>query len=157
MRRGSPSMVAMLGLLAMAGYQNRDKLSGLLKGPSTGRTDDDYPASGSTGGSVIDDLRRMFTGSGGIQGGLTELIERFSNPEQSAKARSWVESGPNKELAPDELEQVLDEETLADLSEKTGLSRADLLTRLSSVLPQAVDELTPEGRLPTTDEARQIY
>jgi len=170
MRKGSPSMIALLGLLAVAGYQNRDKLSGLLNGsarrdsndplrmPSDmARGSDSNPgyASGSSGG-VLDDLRGMMggPGTGGILGGLSELLGRFTNPVQSAKARTWVDTGPNGELAPGDLEEVLDDETLADLSQKTGLSRSELLSRLSVVLPDAVDQFTPKGRMPTEDEQR---
>lgn len=159
MSRGSPSMVALLGLLAVAGYQNRDKLSGLLEGAGTGAgTMRTGQSDAAPGGGVIDDLRRMVSGAGGggLVGGLSEILGRFSNPVQSAKARTWVDTGPNGALAPGDLEEALDEETISDLQQKTGLSRSDLLTRLSAVLPDAVDQLTPEGRFPTEDEARGL-
>ena len=164
MSRGSPSMVALLGLLAVAGFQNRDKLAGLLQSanPESGMTPGTTHLGSQTAGSgvsVIDDLRNMLHGAngGGLLGGLTDLIGRFTNPVQSAKARTWVDTGPNGALAPGDLEEALDDETLAELTAKTGLSRSELLTRLSTVLPDAVDKLTPHGRLPTAEEARTIY
>ena len=170
MSRGSPSLVALLGLLAVAGYQNRDKLSGLMQNAG-GNADYDSNrdnagirmesadvSSASTGGGMMGDLRGMLTGAGGggFLTGLTELIGRFTNPVQAAKARSWVDTGPNGSLSSADLAEVLDEETLDELTTKTGLSRADLLERLSTVLPGAVDHYTPNGRLPTTDEARSL-
>jgi uncharacterized protein YidB (DUF937 family) len=146
MAKGSPSLVALLGLLAVAGYQNRDKLSGMLQPAGTPQGDRNP---GETGG--------MFAGTGGIAAGLSELLGRFTNPVQSAKAQSWVDTGPNGDLGPDDLSEVLDDETLADLTQKTGLSREDLLARLSVTLPDAVDRMTPKGRLPTEEEAISVY
>lgn len=166
MAKGSPSMIALLGLLAVAGYQNRDKLSGLLHG-ANGTADprptrDDTSAGsaadarGPASGGLMDDLRRMVSGAGGggVVGGLSEILGRFTNPVQSAKAQSWVATGPNSALVPGDLEEVLDDDTLADLSQKTGLSRADLLSRLSTVLPEAVDQFTPDGKMPSVTYPR---
>jgi uncharacterized protein YidB (DUF937 family) len=63
-----------------------------------------------------------------------------------------VGRGPNKEVAPHHLEQAIGPDVLATLSQQTGLSREDLLARLSRELPQAVDKYTPEGRLPAPGE-----
>lgn len=168
MRKGSPSMVALLGLLAVAGFQNRDRLSRLLQ-PDGGNAPDGSAdalpkgqarsgtADQPTNGGLVDNLRQMFTGTGGIAGGLSELMGRFTNPVQAAKASTWVGTGPNDDLSPGDLDEVLDDQTVADLMEKTGLSRTDLMARLSAVLPDAVDQLTPQGRLPTADEARIVY
>ena len=168
MAKGSPSMIALLGLLAVAGYQNRDKLSGLLHG-ANGTADprptrDDTSAGsaadarGPASGGLMDDLRRMVSGAGGggVAGGLSEILGRFTNPVQAAKAQSWVATGPNSALVPGDLEHALDDDTLADLSQKTGLSRADLLSRLSTVLPEAVDQFTPDGRMPSVTLPRPV-
>ena len=161
MSKGSPSMVALLGLLAVAGYKNRDRLSGLLQ-PGAGRDSDGLAPFGTSdrqaGGGLLDGLRQnLQTGGGGLLGGLSELIGRFANPVQAAKAESWVGTGPNGQLGTDDMDGVLDEETIADLMQTTGLSRYDLMERLSDVLPDAVDQLTPNGRLPTPQEAQDIY
>jgi uncharacterized protein YidB (DUF937 family) len=163
MSKGSPSMVALLGLLAVAGYQNRDKIVSMMQGANATNSraptshmpvDDDSIHMPETrpGAGVIEGLRGMLAG-GGLAAGLSELIGRFTNPVQSARAQSWVDTGPNSEIGPDDLSDVLDEETLAELSQKTGLTRSELLIRLSAALPEAVDRLTPQGRMPTEDEA----
>src|SRR5436190_21588380 len=80
MSRGMPSMTALLGLLAMAGYQNRDKLSELLKG-ATGNTG--QPTSGTQQGplgGLLGNLGGALAGGGVgglLGGGLGELLERF--------------------------------------------------------------------------------
>jgi uncharacterized protein YidB (DUF937 family) len=63
--------------------------------------------------------------------------------------------GPNKQIAPDQLEQAIGPDVLATLTQQTGLSHEELLSRLSTTLPEAVDKFTPDGRLPdTTDVPR---
>ena len=153
MARNSPSLVALLGLLAVAGYQNREKLGELLNG----RTGDTARDPGESQGGLLDGLRQM-QGSGGLLGGLTELVERFSSPLQKAKVDSWVQRGPNAPLAPGELEAALDDDTIAELVAKTGLSREELLSRLSAALPDAVDQVTPDGHFPpiSAPEPRRV-
>lgn len=148
MARGTPSMLALLGLLAVAGYQNRDKIKEML-GNSNRRTG---PDGGGTGGSVLDNLGGMLGGAGAggvLSGGLGGLIDRFKQAGQGDTAESWVKTGPNQPVSPSQLEQALGEDDLRELSEKTGLSRQELLTRLSCTLPEAVDQYTPDGRLPS--------
>jgi uncharacterized protein YidB (DUF937 family) len=67
-------------------------------------------------------------------------------------ADSWVSRGPNKQIAPHQLEQTIGPDVLETLSQQTGLSREELLSRLSKNLPDAVDKYTPEGRIPTAAE-----
>ena len=63
-------------------------------------------------------------------------------------AESWVRQGPNKQVEPPQLESAIGTDVLATLSQQTGLSREEILARLSRELPDAVDKYTPEGRLP---------
>jgi uncharacterized protein YidB (DUF937 family) len=162
MSRGFPSMTALLGLLAIAGYQNRDKLAEMLGG----QTPDNAGTPGGQGqglgqqqgglqqgslGGLLGSLGGASAG-GLLSGGLGELVERFRQNGQGEVADSWIGRGPNKEVAPHQLEQAVGPDVLATLSERTGLSRDELLARLSRELPKAVDQYTPEGRLPTEDE-----
>ena len=148
MSRGYPSLTALLGLLAIAGYQNRDKIAELLRGT------DKKPGAATQGGigGLLDQLRSSLGGAtpGGIlSGGLGELVDRFKKSGQGDTAESWVGTGPNKPVTPTQLEQAIGPEILDSLSKQTGLSRSDLLARLSRELPDAVDKYTPQGRLPT--------
>jgi uncharacterized protein YidB (DUF937 family) len=157
----SSRMTALLALLAVAGYQNRDKLgeifgkitgqgsSGSAPGPGQGTM-------GSSAGGVGGLLGGLLGGgAGGLSGGLNDLISNMSKNGQSEAADSWVRRGPNKELDTDQLEQALGGDAIDEIAAKTGLSRAELLARLRSVLPTAVDSLTPKGRLPTEAETAQ--
>jgi len=151
MSRGFPSMTALLGLLAVAGYQNRDKIAELLRGLGSSTPG----AAGQTGiGGLLDQLRSLGGASAGgvLSGGLGELVDRFKQSGQGETADSWVAAGPNKQLTPPQLEQAIGPEVLDTLSKHTGLTQEELLTRLSRVLPDAVDKYTPQGRLPTEAE-----
>jgi uncharacterized protein YidB (DUF937 family) len=157
MSRGFPSMTALLALLAVAGYQNRDKLAEWLGAPNTA-PELPRPPGGAAGpqpgglGGLLSNLGGAGArgGLGGLLGGgLSELVERFKQAGQGDVADSWVGRGPNKEVAPNQLESAIGADTLATLSQQTGLSREEILARLSRELPQAVDKYTPEGRLPT--------
>jgi uncharacterized protein YidB (DUF937 family) len=166
MARGMPSMVALLGLLAMAGYQNRDKLAEVIRG--AGQNRDRLPGEGSRQeGRQQEGLGGLLGGLGGLlggastgsvlSGGLGDLVDRFKQAGKGEAAESWVRKGPNQSISTDEVERALGPDVVATLSEKTGLSRDELLSRLSRTLPEAVDNLTPDGRVPTEEEVRRIF
>jgi uncharacterized protein YidB (DUF937 family) len=154
-------MVALLGLLAVAGYQNRDKLGGLLSGLGNQPVDPANPNPASGGlGSILGGLGGALGGAsagGVLSGGLGDLVDRFRETGHGDKADSWINTGTaNAPVNPSDLEQTLGEDTITELTQKTGLSRADLLERLSKTLPDAVNHLTPQGRLPTEAEAQRL-
>ena len=149
MSRGFPSMTALLGLLAIAGYQNRDKIAEMLGGLGK------KPGADGQGGlgGLLGQLGLGGASAGGIlSGGLGELIDRFKQSGQGETAESWVNTGANKPCTAAQLEQAIGPEVLDTLSKQTGLSREELVTRLCRELPDAVDKYTPQGRLPTEAE-----
>jgi uncharacterized protein YidB (DUF937 family) len=150
MSNGMPSMTALLGMLALAGYQNRDKLSELLKGVTSSGTQSG-PGQASPLGGLLGSIGGMLGGGGAggfLNGGLGELLERFKQNGHGDAAQSWINAGPNKEVSPPELKQAIGPDVLAALEKQTGLSQEELLTRLSRELPSAVDKYTPDGRIP---------
>ena len=150
MSRGFPSMTALLGLLAIAGYQNRDKIAEMLRG--RGQNEPEAEAQGGIGG-LLAQLGLGGASAGGILGGgLDELMERFKQSGQSETIESWVNTGPNKPCTADQLERAIGPEVWDTLSKQTGLSRDELVTRLCRELPDAVDKYTPQGRVPTEAE-----
>ena len=62
---------------------------------------------------------------------------------------SWINIGPNKPVAPGQISNALGPDVIDALSQRTGLSKDQILQILSQVLPNTVDQLTPQGRLPT--------
>lgn len=94
---------------------------------------------------------------GGLIGGLGGLIDKFRNAGQGDTIDSWVGSGQNKPIQPGQLQQTLGKQTISDLARQAGLNEQDLLAQLSTVLPNLVDKLTPQGRVPTEQEVRRGY
>ena len=160
MSRGMPSMTALLGLLAVAGYQNRDKIAEMLGGLKQQSADGPRDSNQQGGlGGALGKLGGMLSGASAgslLSGGLRDLVERFKQNGQGHAADSWVNRGPNQQIAPHQLEQAIGPDVLNTLSQQTGLSREELLSRLTRELPEAVDKFTPEGRLPTDDEAARL-
>ena len=151
MSRGMPSMTALLGLLAIAGYQNRDKLAEVLKGATANNPTPGGGAQQSGQGGLLGNLGAMLGGAGVgglLNGGIGELLEKFKQSGQGETAQSWVNDGPNKDVSPPQLKQAIGPDVLAALEQQTGLSQEELLARLSRELPAAVDKYTPDGRLP---------
>ena len=156
MSRGFPSMTALLGLLAVAGYQNRDKIAEMLGGAGQAGAGGGMPGRAGTGqggglGGLLGQLGGGLgsAGAGGLLGGgLSELLERFTQNGHAETAQSWVRQGPNEPIAPPQLEQAIGPDVLDTLTKQTGLSREELLARLSRELPDAVDKYTPQGQLP---------
>src|SRR6478609_1777747 len=163
MSRGMPSMVALLGLLAVAGYQNRDKLAGMLGGGNQGAGAAPGQGSAPAGqGGMLGGLGGLGGLLGGastgsvLSGGLGQLIDRFRQAGHGPAADSWVNTGPNQPIQTSQLEQAIGPDVMEQLQQHTGLSRDELLSRLSKELPNAVDKMTPQGRLPTEDEAGRL-
>ena len=107
---------------------------------------------GGFGGLLSGGLGGLLGGLLGGSGGLGELLQRFQQNGYGHVAGSWVGTGPNQPIAPQELQQALGPQTVDDLSEQTGVPRNDLLSQLSQALPTLVDRLTPQGRIPEPDE-----
>jgi len=162
MSRGMPSMVALLGLLAVAGYQNRDKLAGMLGGGNQGAGAAPGQGNAQAGGGMPGGLGGLGGLLGGasagsvLSGGLGALIDRFRQAGHGQTADSWVNTGPNQPIQTSQLEQAIGPDVMNQLQQHTGLSRDELLSRLSKELPNAVDKMTPQGRLPTEEEAARL-
>src|SRR5262245_10240587 len=91
-----------------------------------------------------------------LSGGLGRLINDLQNNGQGRAAQSWIGRGPNQEIAPSDLQKALGSDELDALARQTGLNRDDLLEGLSQNLPDFIDQLTPNGRLPTEEEASRM-
>lgn len=162
----SNALKALLGVLAVAGYQNRDKIAEMLRGlrtpsqsgpngqPQSGGLGDllgGLTGGGSQGG--LGGLGGLFSGgSGSLAGGLGDLLKQFQEKGHGDTANSWVQPGENKPIDGRQLSEVLGPEVLNDLSARTGLPADEILSRLSRDLPTAIDDLTPHGQLPSDEE-----
>jgi uncharacterized protein YidB (DUF937 family) len=164
----SPMTMAILGLLAYKAA----KSSGILGGaqPATqggglggvlGGLLGGAPAGAGSGlGSLLPGgLGGLFGGASpgpALSGGLGNLIQDLQNAGHGQATQSWVGTGPNQQIPPNDLAAAIGGDTLDALTKQTGMSRDDLLAGLSQHLPEVVDQLTPQGRLPTGKEAAQL-
>ena len=82
------------------------------------------------------------------QGGLGGLLSRFQQAGMGDVANSWVGTGANQQVMPHQLEQVFGSQQIDQWAQQSNMPRSDLLSQLSQYLPQAVDKMTPDGRLP---------
>ncbi|GMO38378.1 MULTISPECIES: YidB family protein [Bradyrhizobium] len=87
-----------------------------------------------------------------LSGGLGDLLNQLQQGGHGEAANSWVGKGENKAIAPGDLASALGADQIESLSAQSGLSREELLSGLSQYLPQVIDHLTPDGRLPTENE-----
>jgi uncharacterized protein YidB (DUF937 family) len=104
-------------------------------------------------------LGGLLAGAGGgsvLSGGLNDLLKQLEQNGHGEVAKSWVGSGANKDISPDDLGKALGDDTVNSLAEQAGLSRVELLNSLSQQLPQAVDHMTPQGRVPTEHEISKM-
>ena len=158
MSKSTPSLLALLGLVAVAGYQNRGRLSDMLD-DARQNTGSPAPNTPERDG-FLTEIAGLFQGGSpdGSSGesvlsrGLGDLVGRFRDAGRGEMAESWVSTQANRPMNVAELEDALGHETLDDLGRKTGLSREELLLRLNVALPEVVNRFTPQGRLPTGDE-----
>ncbi|MBL8306550.1 MAG: DUF937 domain-containing protein [Rubrivivax sp.] len=89
-------------------------------------------------------------GGGGL-GGLGGLVQKFEQAGLGDVAKSWVGTGANQPVSPDQLGGVLGNDTIASLAKQLGIDPKDALGQLSQMLPQVVDKLTPQGQIPQGD------
>jgi uncharacterized protein YidB (DUF937 family) len=151
----SPMTMAILALLA---YKAVKHLGGSQAGatPAPAPT----PGGGTAGGGGLGDVLKGGLGgllAGGaagsvISGGLSDLLRQFQQNGHGETANSWVSQGPNKPISPNDLASALGADQINSLATQSGLSREELLNGLSQQLPEVVNHLTPNGRLPTESE-----
>ena len=114
---------------------------------------------GGAGGGLSDLMKGGLGGllAGGaagsiLSGGLGDLLGQLQKGGQGEVANSWVGKGENKAISPGDLANALGADQIEALTSQSGLSRDDLLQGLSQFLPDVVNKLTPDGRLPDENE-----
>jgi uncharacterized protein YidB (DUF937 family) len=165
----SPMMMAMLGLLAYKALKSFTSGSGAAPQPNAGgNMGGGLP--GGLGGALPGGLGGLAGGLGDVlkgplggllaggaagsvlSGGLNDLLKQFQQSGQGDAAQSWVGKGPNQQISSDDLAKALGADQINSLMSHTGMSREDLLAGLSQNLPDVVDQLTPDGRVPAEHE-----
>ena len=142
-----PSWGALLGMLAIAGYQNREKLTELLKSAKTGLEAN----AGSDTNARMKDLADSASAdqpSDVITDAVKGVVDGMRKSSLGPIVDSWIGKGANEPVSDNKLEHAVGGDLIDELSRRTGLSRTVLLKRLATEVPRLVDDLTPDGRLP---------
>ena len=151
----SKTTMALLAFLAYKAYKGMNRQQPTQAGvPAPQGREPQEP------GGLAGVLRTIF-GGGSVPGpvlsrGVGNTVQDFERSGHGEIARSWVGRGQNRSITPENLEGALGEDGIRDLMQQTGMERDELLATLSEHLPRVIDHLTPEGRLPTEQEASRL-
>jgi uncharacterized protein YidB (DUF937 family) len=156
-----PVTMALLGLLAYKAMKSfggaQSSAPQTADGPPARSADSDVNVAppedtgGGLGGLVKGALGGLLTGGAAgsiLGGGLNDLVKQLQQSGLHEEANSWIGSGANKTIAPNDLGKALGDDQINAMMEHSGLSRDELLEGLSRHLPQLIDQLTPEGKVP---------
>jgi uncharacterized protein YidB (DUF937 family) len=152
----SPMTMAILGLLA---YKALKHFTGQQQGtaPSGGSASAPAPSGGL--GNVLGGLLGGAAGGAAgsvLSGGLGDLMKQLQQGGLGDAASTWVSNGPNKPVSPNDLSNALGADQINTLATQTGMSSDELLQNLAKALPEVINHLTPDGRLPTDHEASRM-
>ena len=146
----SPMTMALLGLIAYKAIKGISASQPGAKPAAAGAN-----AGGGLGNMLPGGLGGLLAGGAAgsvLSGGLGDLLKQFQQNGMGDTANSWVGTGPNKTISASDLEKVLDNDQVKAIMAQTGISRDELMKGLSEQLPELIDKLTPNGRLPTAQE-----
>lgn len=106
-----------------------------------------------SGNALMDALLPMLL-KGGAIGSLGGLLGKFTRAGLGGKANSWVGTGDNEQLDPDEVEQALGTTEVNRIAKEAGVSRDEAKDGLAGMIPGLVDKVSHGGSLPTGNLAK---
>lgn len=86
--------------------------------------------------------------AGGTAGGLGGLLEKFKQAGLGKTADSWVGTGKNEPVSPEQVKEVVGRDQLSEMAAKLGIPVDQVAGKLLKYLPGIIDKLTPGGKLP---------
>jgi uncharacterized protein YidB (DUF937 family) len=123
-----------------------DSLAGALN--SSASASPGAPASAAPSSAVVSEVLAMLQQHGGAANGLGSLMQAFEGGGLGHLFQSWVGSGQNLPVSAGQIQSALGNSGILDqIAQRTGLQPADVAQHLSTLLPQIVDHLTPNGQL----------
>jgi len=153
----SPMTMAILGLLA---YKALKHFTGQQQtaAPRGGSAAAPTPAGGLGGmlGGLLGGAAAGGAAGSVLSGGLGDLMKQLQQGGLGDTASTWVSNGANKPVSPGDLSKALGADQINMLASQTGMSSDELLQNLAKALPDVVNHLTPDGRLPTEQEASRM-
>ena len=154
----SPIAMALLGLVAYKAIKHLSPDQAKAVPANRGTTTAVGSSAGDLG-AALGPLGGLLAGGAAgnvLSSGLNDLLKQFQQGGQSDVVQSWIGTGPNKSISPNALSKVLSPDQIRTLSAQSGMSRDELIATLSAQLPELVNQLTPNGRIPTEHEASRL-
>jgi uncharacterized protein YidB (DUF937 family) len=99
---------------------------------------------GAVGAEMVTVVNQLIEKHGGLPG----IVSQLQQQGLGATVNSWIGPGPNQPISADQVHQAFGPDVIRELAAKTGLNPQDLAQKLSQVLPQVIDKLTPTGIVP---------
>ena len=137
-----PLIIALLALLVSRYMSGSGQQAGAPASGSTPKSPAPAPTSDQSPGNILD--------------GLGGLIRQFQQKGLGDTIDTWINTGANKDISSGQVSEALGRDVVDDLSRRTGLSRDEVVAELARMLPNVVDRLTPDGRLPTQREMARL-
>jgi uncharacterized protein YidB (DUF937 family) len=103
---------------------------------------------GLLGGAVGAEMATVVNGLIEKHGGVQGIVAQLEQQGLGGTVRSWIGTGANQAITPDQIHQAFGSDVVKELAAKVGLSPDVLASKLSQVLPTAIDKLTPTGVVP---------
>ena len=120
--------------------------------------------------SMLDQLTKQVAGDGNAEkvvqkvgpllvrvGGVDGLKQKFEQAGLGDVAQSWIGTGSNKSVSPDQVKDALGQQQVEQIANEAGVSTDEAAAGLSKVLPDAVDNVTPSGQVPSTGDVRAQF
>ena len=104
---------------------------------------------GQSQGNALLPVLASLLGNSGSTGGLSGLIQQFQQAGLGSQMSSWISTGQNLPVSADQLMQVFGRDQMQRMASDAGMDVQNLGTQLSQLLPQAVDQMTPNGEVPS--------
>jgi len=104
------------------------------------------------GGGGLGDILGQVLGGGAGAGGLGGLLEKLNQGGYGSHAQSWVGTGQNMPMPAGAIKDVFGQNGLAAIAQKTGLSESEASDGLARLLPEVINHVTPQGRVPDANE-----
>jgi uncharacterized protein YidB (DUF937 family) len=106
---------------------------------------------GSSAGNQSDLMSAVMNLVGQQNGGLNGFIQQFSSKGLGDLVSSWVGTGNNLPISAEQIQHVLGSDTVKNIASKMGVDANSAASQLSNLLPQVIDKLTPNGKVPEGD------
>jgi len=103
---------------------------------------------GLLGGAIGAEMVTVVNGLIEKHGGLSGIVSQFEKQGLGDTVRSWVGTGANQPISPDQVHQALGADTVRQMAEQMGVAPDVLAAKLSEIMPKAIDHMTPGGTVP---------